>query len=203
MFTKKKLDQLDRIINSMQRKPDAVVEMDDLEFQTLKKYEICDSLLRKYGSPSKVANMMVNDSRFDNIQKTRAYQIIQETKYIYNTAFKLDTDYWSQVVFEKAFETFNRAILSNNLAEQNRAIKNIATILSMCKEENPINADLLNPHDYIMLITLPDREEGYKLSLNKLNQISQEERVEIVRALEAENLQFDMVEFIENEEAVG
>ena len=203
MLSKKKEIQLDRIIKSMQSGPTKIIELNDKEFETIKRMEIIDSLLRKYGSPSKVANMIVNDSRFGGIKKTRAYQLIQETKYIYNTAHKLDVDYFYQVVFEKAFETLNRAILANSLAEQNKAIKNLAAILATCKEENPINADLLNPHEYTLLINLPDRPEGYKLSLNKLHEISQDERVEIVRQLEAEDLEFDMVEFIQNEEAVN
>jgi hypothetical protein len=197
-ISKTRMKELDMIVKMMQSKSGDIVHIEDDKAKMLHKYEVCHSMLLHYGAAHRVAKMMMNDTRFEGVTLSRCHQIIQETMYIYGTGSSVVADYYFNVLLEKTFELMPKMIACNDWKAFNGAVANIHKILEHFKASEAVNKDLLQQHDFTLVVNVDNK--SFKLPLSKMMELSEQERISLLDSLRSDVLGDDMVEFIEHAE---
>ena len=63
-------------------------------------------------------------------------------------------------------------------------------------EDQRISAELLQQHQLFFMINFKNSSESYSMDLNQLHKLPEQERMRLIREVEAENIEFDMIEKI-------
>jgi hypothetical protein len=162
----------------------------------LEQIDACDNLIRRYGR-AKTAKML--QSKY-NVVKSTAYKIIHDTLYVYNSVNRISKQYWRDVLLDMQYQEVLRCKEKGDSKGFNAGIKNLIEIVGLNRDDQKLTADMLQQHSIVFNISLNQGAESYEINAAKMMKLSAEERLNIVRAVEAETIEFDMVSFIEEQE---
>lgn len=188
-------DNLNKIIKWLQNPIEANKLPSVLE-TLLSRIEVADSLLRRYAR-NKVAKMLM--TKYEIAAKSNAYKIINGAMYVYNSQNIIHKEYWRNLLVDKTYAELLKYQEQGNDRGFNNAMKNLITLIGLDKDESKLTAEMLQQHSIIFNINIGEGN-SYMISADKLSKLSGNDKENIVRAIEAESIGFDMVEFIEEEE---
>ena len=60
--------------------------------------------------------------------------------------------------------------------------------------------EMLKQHQFLVMVNFKNSEDSYSLDLENLNKMSISERMQLLKEVEAENVEFDMIAKIDEEE---
>lgn len=162
----------------------------------LKRIDDADNLLRRYPR-NKVAKMLM--TKYEIQAKSNAYKIINAAMYVYNSQNIIQKEYWRNLLVDKTYAELLKYQEQGNDRGFNNAMKNLITLIGLDKDESKITAEMLQQHNIVFNINIGEGN-SYMISAEKLSKLSGKDKENIVSAIEAESIGFDMVEFIEEEE---
>ena len=164
--------------------------------ERLDRIDLTDNLIRRHGR-KKAASML--QTKYD-IVKSTAYKLINDAMYVYNSSHKLQKEYWRNLLLDMQYAELIRCKDKGDSKGFNMAMKNLIEIVGLNRDDNKITAEMLQQHTIQFNISFNGGAEKYEISADKIKKLSIDERLKIVKAAEAETIDFDMIEFIEQSE---
>ena len=67
-------------------------------------------------------------------------------------------------------------------------------------EDTAINAEMLQQHKVMVVVNFRNSSDSYNIDISKLHLMPLAERMNLIREVEAENIDFDMISKIKSEE---
>lgn len=172
------------------RAPGNVELADDLKIK-LDQLDFCDNQIRNCTRRTEAAGLI---ARHYNISRPRAYQLILETEYVYGSVNRFGKEYYRQFLIEKAMVELNKFARNSNADGFNKTLKNLITLFGFDKnEDNAVTADILQEHNYIFNISFKNDKENYQLNIKELHAMPLKSRMEIIKQVEAESIDFEML----------
>lgn len=162
----------------------------------LDQIDFADNQIRRHGR-SKAAKMIMGKY---NVVKSTAYKIINDALYVYNSASKIQKEYWRNVMLDMQMAEVIRCKNERDSKGFNAGMKNLIEIIGLNRDDNKLTAEMLQQHTIVFNISLNGGAEKYEINQDKIMKLSNDERLKLVRAAEEEAIQFDMVEFIEQDD---
>lgn len=175
---------------------DEGVSLPEATRQRLDRIDVADNLIRRHGR-KKAVEMLAK--HFD-IGKTSAYRLIWEAMYVYNSTHKLQKEYWRSLLLDMQYAELIRCKDKGDSKGFNMAMKNLIEIVGLNRDDNKITAAMLQQHNITFNISFSNGSEKYEINADRLARLSMDERMRLVKAVEAETIEMDMVELIEQSE---
>lgn len=197
-ISKTRMDELDKLVKAIQGSDAGFLELDDKQATLLSRLEVTDSLLKQYGSPNKVARMMMHDSRFDGLSKSRCLQLIDDAMHVYGARTNISADYFFGILLDKTFEMLPKMIAAGDWKAFNSGIANVIKVIEHFKSSDAVNKDLLKQHDFTLMVNVG--EKAFTLPLAKMMELKPDERQSFLNSIKSELIPDNMVEYIEDEE---
>lgn len=192
-------EHLDKIIHLLHN-PDELMESEPALRQRLEQLAFVDAQIRKYPRLQDAAKVIMNNP--DNpVRKTTAYQLIREAQYVYGSASVYEKKYWKNILIERSLQVLDHCQRYNKIKEFNMTMASLIKLFGFDRDEDQrINAELLQQHQVFVMVNFKNSPESYSMDLNKLHKMPVEERMRLIREVEAENIEFDMIKKIQKEE---
>lgn len=188
---------LDKIIHLL-HSPEELVEADPSIKEKLEILAFADTQLRRYPKMREVANLLMQQHK---MCKTTAYKTIREAQYVYGSVSVYEKKYWRSILIEKALQVLEHCQQKNKVKEFNMTMASLIKLYGFGeKEEGKLDADLLKQHQVFVMVNFKDQKDSYTIDVSKLHQLPIEERMRLIREVEVENIEFDMMRKIQIEE---
>jgi len=190
---------LDRMIGFLQN-PDSLLTAESEIKERFERITYVDAQIRKYPRLAQAAKAIMNNP-LAPVGRTHAYQLIKEAQYIYGSTSMYDKKYYKDILIQKALETLDFCARNNRVKDFNLTMANLIKLFGFDRtDENTITAEMLKQHQFLVMVNFKNSEDSYSLDLENLNKMSISERMQLLKEVEAENVEFDMIAKIDEEE---
>lgn len=190
--------RLNEIIAYLKQAHDDTTVLPDEYRAHLDMLDFADNQIRQTRKVADAARIVAK--RFECSLST-AYKLCHETQLVYGSITWYQKEYWRRILFEQQMTMIERAKDKNDHKAFNVAMKNLISLLQLDKDDSgKVRADQLEQHNFQFVINLPGEKQSYDVDFNKLNKLPQEDRLKIVKATQAENIEFDIISMIDKEE---
>lgn len=189
------IDSVEPIVAYL-RNPNDVYLSEDLQIK-LDQLDFCDNQIRNNRRRTEAAKYIQEKYK---VSKPRAYQLILETEYVFGSINRFGKEYYRQFLIEKAMVELDKYSRNSNADGFNKTMKNLIILFGFDKnEETTINAELLQQHNYSFIVNFKNGIDSYELNLNNLSKMPNEEKYKLLKEVEAENIDFDMIDKLSSE----
>lgn len=191
--------QLDKLIHLLHN-PDELIDADPHIRAKMEHLSFVDAQIRRYPRIQDAAKVIMNNP--DNpVSKTYAYQLIREAQYIYGSTTVFEKKYYKNILIERSLQVLDHCQKYNKIKEFNMTMASLIKLFGFDREEDErLNAELLQQHQVFVMVNFKNTPESYTMDLNQLHKMPVDERMRLLREVEAENIEFDMIQKIEREE---
>lgn len=170
---------------------------DDLQ-RKLDQIDFCDNQIRSTKRRTEAAKII---AKHYDISKARAYALILETEYVYGSVNRFGKEYYKQFLIEKAMVELDKYAKNSNAVGFNMTMKNLIILFGFDKnEETTIKAELLQQHQYTFVVNFKNGRDSYELNLNNLDKMPVSEKLDLLKQVEAENIDFEMIDKLSRDE---
>jgi len=135
-----------------------------------------------------------------NLSDVTAAKYLREAQVLFSSKARYSKEYYRDVLIEKAITKLDWCYKENRISDFNKTLKNIIILFGFDRAESSIiDVDMLQQHNYSIVLNLKGDKTTYQLNLNELQQMKLEERQRIAGIIDAEAIDFELTEIIKND----
>lgn len=187
------LEELTNLIYS----PDfSKTDLTEKQLEYFDKLDAADNFIRNELSEKKAREKFV--AKYD-VSHVTAAKYLREAQVIFSSRSRYNKEYYKDILLERALTKLDWCYKENRIPDFNKTLKNIIVLFGFDRaDNNVIDIELLRQHTYNIILNLKGDNKTYNLDLNQLQEMNMIERMKIVNTIEAEAIEFDINEIIED-----
>jgi len=193
----KNLEEISEVIHSPYYKPG---DLNEKQQEYFDKLDVADNLMRNELSFQRAKEKFV--AKFGCTHVTAA-KYLREAQALFSSKSRYSKEYFKDVLLEKALAKLDWCYKENRIADFNKTLKNIIVLFGFDRSDSSIiDIDMLQQHNYNIILNLKGDRTTYNLNFNELQQMTLAERQRIAGIIDAEAIDFEMNDII-NDDAAG
>lgn len=187
----KNLEEISAIIHSPGYKTG---DLTDKQQEYFDKLDVADNLMRNELSFQRAKEKFV--AKYDCTHVTAA-KYLREAQSLFSSKSRYSKEYYKDVLLEKALTKLDWCYKENKIVDFNKTLKNIIVLFGFDRSDSSvIDVDMLQQHNYNIILNLKGDRTSYNLNLNELHEMSLAEREKIAGLIAAEATDFEMIDII-------
>ena len=112
----------DKIIEFLLQDGDEIQLSKKLQ-EKLERMDTCRDLIRKYGSRTRVANILINNFK---ISRAQAYRLFQDTQDVFGSTQRTSREFWLDIILGFMMETREKALIKGDFRSAQSTENNMA-----------------------------------------------------------------------------
>lgn len=189
------LEEISEIIHSPDYKHG---DLNEKQQDYFNKLDVADNLMRNELSFQRAKEKFV--AKFQCTHVTAA-KYLREAQALFSSKSRYSKEYYKDILLEKALTKLDWCYKENRIADFNKTLKNIIILFGFDRSDSSIiDIDMLQQHNYNIVLNLKGDRTTYNLNLNEFQQMTLEQREKIAGVIAAEAIEFEMNDIINGDD---